>query len=252
MLTVWIPLFVQVSLKPIHVLQCHSKLDSCDDFSTQLWSCSFQPQEHSTGTDPSWCRFVLFPQCQMKWTKCVFRWSGGDVWRRHSLPDRLWFWDGDEEIQSYWRGLFRFTCLIQFSFQEYHIFFSVTPSDHVRCRLSCKWPEKAKLRTHLCFKCQFFTIRMKYLWIGGSVWSVGPDVMFGAAGVLLSGLVYSADVQRRSVLRSALQYPGCRREKGLGQTDPPTGKRCVREVQSEPQVPVGPPLSRSTRKLPVQ
>eukprot|EP00066_Takifugu_rubripes_P020287 XP_011609553.1 PREDICTED: leucine-rich repeat and WD repeat-containing protein 1 isoform X1 [Takifugu rubripes] len=39
----------QVSLKPLHVLQCHSKLDSCDDFSTQLWSCSFQPQEHSTG-----------------------------------------------------------------------------------------------------------------------------------------------------------------------------------------------------------
>uniref|UniRef100_A0A674MM19 Leucine-rich repeat and WD repeat-containing protein 1 n=1 Tax=Takifugu rubripes TaxID=31033 RepID=A0A674MM19_TAKRU len=39
----------RVSLKPLHVLQCHSKLDSCDDFSTQLWSCSFQPQEHSTG-----------------------------------------------------------------------------------------------------------------------------------------------------------------------------------------------------------
>lgn len=41
-------------LKPVHVLQCHSKLDSCEDFSTQLWSCSFQPQQqpHSSGTDP--------------------------------------------------------------------------------------------------------------------------------------------------------------------------------------------------------
>lgn len=87
---------------------------------------------------------------------------------------------------------------------------------------------------------------------GGSVWSVDPDVMFGAAGVLLSHLVDSADVPRRSGLRSALQYPGRRREKGLGQTDPPTGKLCVRGVQSEPQVPVGPPLSRATRKLPVQ
>lgn len=41
-------------LKPVHVLQCHSKLDSCEDFSTQLWSCSFQPQpqqQHSSGTD---------------------------------------------------------------------------------------------------------------------------------------------------------------------------------------------------------
>lgn len=37
-------------LEPVHVLQCHSKLDSREDFSTQLWSCSFQP--HSSGTDP--------------------------------------------------------------------------------------------------------------------------------------------------------------------------------------------------------
>lgn len=46
---------VQVRLQPVHVLQCHSKLDSCDDFSTQLWSCSFQPQQHSAGTAP-FCR----------------------------------------------------------------------------------------------------------------------------------------------------------------------------------------------------
>uniref|UniRef100_A0A3Q0RT92 Leucine-rich repeat and WD repeat-containing protein 1 n=1 Tax=Amphilophus citrinellus TaxID=61819 RepID=A0A3Q0RT92_AMPCI len=32
-----------VSLKPLHVLQCHSKQDSLEDFSTQLWACAFQP-----------------------------------------------------------------------------------------------------------------------------------------------------------------------------------------------------------------
>ncbi|KAK1882548.1 Leucine-rich repeat and WD repeat-containing protein 1 [Dissostichus eleginoides] len=29
---------------PLHVLQCHSKQDSREDFSTQLWACAFQPQ----------------------------------------------------------------------------------------------------------------------------------------------------------------------------------------------------------------
>ncbi|XP_029925685.1 leucine-rich repeat and WD repeat-containing protein 1 isoform X2 [Myripristis murdjan] len=32
-----------VCLKPHHVLQCHSKQDSPDDFTTQLWACAFQP-----------------------------------------------------------------------------------------------------------------------------------------------------------------------------------------------------------------
>ncbi|XP_034033700.1 leucine-rich repeat and WD repeat-containing protein 1 isoform X2 [Thalassophryne amazonica] len=31
-----------VCLKPLHVLQCHSKQDSCEDLSTQLWACAFQ------------------------------------------------------------------------------------------------------------------------------------------------------------------------------------------------------------------
>ncbi|KAM9846475.1 leucine-rich repeat and WD repeat-containing protein 1 [Aulostomus maculatus] len=38
-----------VSLKPAHVLQCHSKGDSLEDFSTQLWACAFQPLPDSTG-----------------------------------------------------------------------------------------------------------------------------------------------------------------------------------------------------------
>ncbi|XP_008304499.1 leucine-rich repeat and WD repeat-containing protein 1 [Stegastes partitus] len=32
-----------VHLKPLHVLQCHSKQDNPEDFSTQLWACAFQP-----------------------------------------------------------------------------------------------------------------------------------------------------------------------------------------------------------------
>uniref|UniRef100_A0A8C7QE61 Leucine-rich repeat and WD repeat-containing protein 1 n=1 Tax=Oncorhynchus mykiss TaxID=8022 RepID=A0A8C7QE61_ONCMY len=40
-----------VSLQPLHVLQCHSKQDSPDDFSTQLWACSFQPPLDYNGGD---------------------------------------------------------------------------------------------------------------------------------------------------------------------------------------------------------
>ncbi|XP_005725535.1 leucine-rich repeat and WD repeat-containing protein 1 [Pundamilia nyererei] len=38
-----------VHLKPLHVLQCHSKQDSLEDFSTQLWACAFQPLPDSAG-----------------------------------------------------------------------------------------------------------------------------------------------------------------------------------------------------------
>ncbi|XP_071362031.1 leucine-rich repeat and WD repeat-containing protein 1 [Trachinotus anak] len=38
-----------VCLKPLHVLQCHSKQDNSEDFSTQLWACAFQPLPDSTG-----------------------------------------------------------------------------------------------------------------------------------------------------------------------------------------------------------
>ncbi|XP_003453770.1 leucine-rich repeat and WD repeat-containing protein 1 [Oreochromis niloticus] len=38
-----------VRLKPLHVLQCHSKQDSLEDFSTQLWACAFQPLPDSAG-----------------------------------------------------------------------------------------------------------------------------------------------------------------------------------------------------------
>ncbi|KAM9332813.1 leucine-rich repeat and WD repeat-containing protein 1 [Pholidichthys leucotaenia] len=37
-----------VKLKPLHALQCHSKGDSSDDLSTQLWACAFQPLPHSS------------------------------------------------------------------------------------------------------------------------------------------------------------------------------------------------------------
>ncbi|XP_051793899.1 LOW QUALITY PROTEIN: leucine-rich repeat and WD repeat-containing protein 1 [Acanthochromis polyacanthus] len=38
-----------VCLKPLHVLQCHSKQDKPEDFSTQLWACAFQPLPDSSG-----------------------------------------------------------------------------------------------------------------------------------------------------------------------------------------------------------
>ncbi|XP_054872909.1 leucine-rich repeat and WD repeat-containing protein 1 isoform X1 [Amphiprion ocellaris] len=38
-----------VQLKPLHVLQCHSKQDKPEDFSTQLWACAFQPLPDSSG-----------------------------------------------------------------------------------------------------------------------------------------------------------------------------------------------------------
>ncbi|KAK0148765.1 Leucine-rich repeat and WD repeat-containing protein 1 [Merluccius polli] len=38
----------RVRLKPLHVLQCHSKQDSPKDFSTQLWACAFMPPPHGS------------------------------------------------------------------------------------------------------------------------------------------------------------------------------------------------------------
>ncbi|XP_041096815.1 leucine-rich repeat and WD repeat-containing protein 1 [Polyodon spathula] len=38
-----------ITLKPLHFLQCHSKQNSPDDFSTQLWACAFEPQIDSGG-----------------------------------------------------------------------------------------------------------------------------------------------------------------------------------------------------------
>ncbi|KAM9788276.1 LOW QUALITY PROTEIN: leucine-rich repeat and WD repeat-containing protein 1 [Neosynchiropus ocellatus] len=40
-----------VKLKPLHVLQCHSKQDNPEDLSTQLWACAFQPLPDSTVCD---------------------------------------------------------------------------------------------------------------------------------------------------------------------------------------------------------
>ncbi|MGH0126370.1 UNVERIFIED_CONTAM: hypothetical protein FKN15_027433 [Acipenser sinensis] len=36
-------------MKPLHFLQCHSKQNSPDDFSTQLWACAFEPRIDSSG-----------------------------------------------------------------------------------------------------------------------------------------------------------------------------------------------------------
>ncbi|RXM95047.1 Leucine-rich repeat and WD repeat-containing protein 1 [Acipenser ruthenus] len=38
-----------ITMKPLHFLQCHSKQNSPDDFSTQLWACAFEPRIDSSG-----------------------------------------------------------------------------------------------------------------------------------------------------------------------------------------------------------
>lgn len=44
-----------ISLRPLHVLQCHSKQDDPDDFSTQLWACAFQPPLDHSGAAGEYC-----------------------------------------------------------------------------------------------------------------------------------------------------------------------------------------------------
>ncbi|RXM97378.1 Leucine-rich repeat and WD repeat-containing protein 1 [Acipenser ruthenus] len=38
-----------ITMRPLHFLQCHSKQNSPDDFSTQLWACAFEPRIDSSG-----------------------------------------------------------------------------------------------------------------------------------------------------------------------------------------------------------
>uniref|UniRef100_A0A674N4T4 Leucine-rich repeat and WD repeat-containing protein 1 n=1 Tax=Takifugu rubripes TaxID=31033 RepID=A0A674N4T4_TAKRU len=76
-----------VSLKPLHVLQCHSKLDSCDDFSTQLWSCSFQPQE---GSELSVFSGGLVATCGGD-TLCLIDCDSGMVMKKYKVAGEEFF-----------------------------------------------------------------------------------------------------------------------------------------------------------------
>ncbi|CAN9501095.1 unnamed protein product [Ophioblennius macclurei] len=70
-----------VRLKPLHVLQCHSKQDGADDFSTQLWACAFQPL--SAGSQ-------LVATCGGD-SLCVIDCEAGMVMKKYKVPGEEFF-----------------------------------------------------------------------------------------------------------------------------------------------------------------
>ncbi|XP_075878610.1 leucine-rich repeat and WD repeat-containing protein 1 isoform X1 [Nelusetta ayraudi] len=73
-----------VHLKPLHVLQCHSKKDSAEDFSTQLWACAFQPLHGSTGGSR------LVATCGGE-SVCVIDCEVGMVMKKYKVPGEEFF-----------------------------------------------------------------------------------------------------------------------------------------------------------------
>ncbi|XP_015251214.1 PREDICTED: leucine-rich repeat and WD repeat-containing protein 1-like, partial [Cyprinodon variegatus] len=73
-----------VSLKPLHVLQCHSKQDSSEDFSTQLWACAFQPLSESNGGNR------LVATCGGD-SVCVIDCEMGMVMKKYKVPGEEFF-----------------------------------------------------------------------------------------------------------------------------------------------------------------
>ncbi|XP_049449015.1 leucine-rich repeat and WD repeat-containing protein 1 [Epinephelus fuscoguttatus] len=76
-----------VCLKPLHVLQCHSKQDSSEDFSTQLWACAFQPMPDSTGTGGG---SRLVATCGGD-SLCVIDCETGMVMKKYKVPGEEFF-----------------------------------------------------------------------------------------------------------------------------------------------------------------
>nr|XP_020454153.1 leucine-rich repeat and WD repeat-containing protein 1 [Monopterus albus]XP_020454154.1 leucine-rich repeat and WD repeat-containing protein 1 [Monopterus albus]XP_020454155.1 leucine-rich repeat and WD repeat-containing protein 1 [Monopterus albus] len=71
-----------VCLKPTHVLQCHSKQDSSEDFSTQLWACAFQPPPGFTGSGGG---SRLVATCGGD-TVCIIDCETGMVMKKYKVP----------------------------------------------------------------------------------------------------------------------------------------------------------------------
>nr|XP_061818822.1 leucine-rich repeat and WD repeat-containing protein 1-like isoform X2 [Nerophis lumbriciformis] len=72
-----------VHLQPLHVLQCHSKQDNSEDFSTQLWACAFQPQHASSGSR-------LVATCGGD-SVCVIDCEAGMVMKKYKVPGEEFF-----------------------------------------------------------------------------------------------------------------------------------------------------------------
>ncbi|XP_029556135.1 leucine-rich repeat and WD repeat-containing protein 1 [Salmo trutta] len=77
-----------VSLQPLHVLQCHSKQDSPDDFSTQLWACSFQPLQDYYGDVNGATRIVA--TCGGE-SVCLIDCETGLVMKKYKVPGEDFF-----------------------------------------------------------------------------------------------------------------------------------------------------------------
>uniref|UniRef100_A0AAY5K0K4 Leucine-rich repeat and WD repeat-containing protein 1 n=1 Tax=Esox lucius TaxID=8010 RepID=A0AAY5K0K4_ESOLU len=77
-----------VSLEPVHVLQCHSKQDSPDDFSTQLWACAFQPLLDNCGDVKGETRIVA--TCGGE-SICLIDCDTGLVMKKYKVPGEEFF-----------------------------------------------------------------------------------------------------------------------------------------------------------------
>ncbi|TRY66725.1 hypothetical protein DNTS_029723, partial [Danionella cerebrum] len=77
-----------VSLKPLHVLQCHSRQDNPDDFKTQLWSCAFEPPLAECADDSRWARTVA--TCGGE-SLCVINCESGHVLKKYKVPEEEFF-----------------------------------------------------------------------------------------------------------------------------------------------------------------
>ncbi|XP_044077679.1 leucine-rich repeat and WD repeat-containing protein 1 isoform X2 [Siniperca chuatsi] len=77
-----------VHLKPLHVLQCHSKQDSSEDFSTQLWACAFQPLPESAAGASGGSRLVA--TCGGD-SLCVIDCETGMVMKKYKVPGEVFF-----------------------------------------------------------------------------------------------------------------------------------------------------------------
>uniref|UniRef100_UPI0037E733FD leucine-rich repeat and WD repeat-containing protein 1 n=1 Tax=Semicossyphus pulcher TaxID=241346 RepID=UPI0037E733FD len=75
-----------VHLKPLHVLQCHSKQDNSDDFSTQLWACAFQPLPDSRAGGGG----RLVATCGGD-SLCVIDCETGMVMKKYKVPGEEFF-----------------------------------------------------------------------------------------------------------------------------------------------------------------
>ncbi|XP_078786943.1 leucine-rich repeat and WD repeat-containing protein 1 isoform X3 [Oryzias latipes] len=76
-----------VSLKPLHVLQCHSKQDSSEDFTTQLWACAFHPALDSSDSGGG---SRLVATCGGD-SVCVIDCETGMVMKKYKVPGEEFF-----------------------------------------------------------------------------------------------------------------------------------------------------------------